>query len=116
MTSVQNSFWQKLLFVLLALLTASAVYLYGFPQQNVAYAVIVLLHVAGGIAALILALPLFKRLTRDGNWFSWGGWILFLAGAGLGLWLIHTGTPRSEWNWLYAHMVVCVAAVGFLLA
>jgi Flp pilus assembly protein TadD len=116
MASAQISFWQKLLFVLVALLTVSAIYLYGFPQQNVTYAVIVLLHAVGGIATLILVLPLFKRLTRDCNWLSWGGWILFLAGAGLGLWLIHTGTPRSEWNWLYAHIVVSVAALGFLLA
>jgi tetratricopeptide (TPR) repeat protein len=116
MAFAQNSFWQKLLFALVALLAISALYLYGFPQQNVTYAIIVLLHALGGIAALIVVLPLFRRLVRDGNWLSWAGWILFLAGAGLGIWLIHTGTPRSEWNWLYAHMIVCVAAIGFLLA
>src|SRR5215470_13498461 len=116
MASAQNSIWPKVLFALIALLTVSAVYLYGFPQQNVTYAVIVLLHVMGGIAAPILVLPLFKRLVHDGTRVSWAGWILFLAGAGLGIWLIHSGTPRSEWNWLYAHIIVCVAALGFLVA
>jgi Flp pilus assembly protein TadD len=116
MLSERNSTVQKLLFALVALLTVSAVYLYGFPQQNVTYAVIVLLHAVGGIFAVILILPLLKRLVRDGTWLSWAGWFLFLAGGGLGIWLIHTGTPRSEWNWMYTHMTVCVAAVGFLLA
>jgi Flp pilus assembly protein TadD len=116
MLSERNSTVQKLLFALVALLTVSAVYLYGFPQQNVTYAVIVLLHAVGGIFAVILILPLLKRLVRDGTWLSWAGWFLFLTGGGLGIWLIHTGTPRSEWNWMYAHMTVCVAAVGFLLA
>jgi Flp pilus assembly protein TadD len=116
MTSLQNSIVQKVLFAVVALLTASAIYLYGFPQPNVAYAVIVLLHAAGGILATILILPLFKRLVREGSWLSWMGWILFLVGGGLGIWLVRIGTPRSEWNWMYAHMVVCVAAIAFLLA
>jgi Flp pilus assembly protein TadD len=116
MLSERNSTVQRLLFALVALLTVSAVYLYGFPQQNVTYAVIVLLHAVGGILAMILILPLLKNLVRDGTWLSWAGWFLFLAGGGLGTWLIHTGTPRSEWNWMYTHMIVCVAAGGFLLA
>ncbi len=116
MLSERNSTAQRLLFALVALLTVSAVYLYGFPQQNVTYAVIVLLHAVGGIFAVILILPLLKSLLRDGTWLSWAGWFPLLAGGGLGIWLIHTGTPRSEWNWMYTHMIVCVAAVGFLLA
>src|SRR6266576_1969788 len=115
MTSAQNSIGQELLLVLVALLTGSAVYLYGFPQQNATYAVVVLLHVIGGILATILVLPFLKRLLQDGTWLAWPGWLLFLAGAGLGLWLIHTGTPRSEWNWMYAHIVVCGAALAFLI-
>ena len=116
MVSAQNSIGQKLLFALVALLTGSAVYLYGFPQQNVTYAVVVLLHAIGGIIVTILVLALLKRLLRDGTWLAWAGWLLFLAGAGVGLWLIHTGTLRSEWNWMYAHMVVCVTALTFLIA
>src|SRR5882724_5862235 len=116
MASAQNSIGQKLRLALVALLTGSAVYLYGFPQQNVTYAVIVLLHAVGGILTTILVLPLLKRLLHDGTWLAWAGWFLFLAGAGLGLWLIHTGTPRSEWNWMYTHIAVCVAALACLIA
>jgi len=116
MASAQNSIGQKLRLALVALLTGSAVYLYGFPQQNVTYAVIVLLHAVGGILTTILVLPLLKRFPHDGTWLAWAGWFLFLAGAGLGLWLIHTGTPRSEWNWMYTHIGVCVAALACLIA
>jgi tetratricopeptide (TPR) repeat protein len=116
MPSLPPSIGQRILLALVALLTASAIYLYGFPQQNVLYAVIVLLHLAVGIVATALLLPMFGRLVREATWLSWAGWILFLLGAGLGFWLVHTGTIRSEWKWMYAHMVVCTAALGFLIA
>ncbi|PYX37737.1 MAG: hypothetical protein DMG81_13425 [Acidobacteria bacterium] len=111
-----HSIARKLLLGMVVFLTASAVYLYGFPQQNVLYAVIVLLHLAAGIAASILLLPLLSRLLREGTWLSWAGWILFLTGAALGFWLVHTGTIRAEWKWMYAHMLVCAAALAFLYA
>ena len=111
-----HSIGQKMLLGLAVFLTASALYLYAFPQPNVVYAVVVLLHLVGGTLATLLLLPLLGRLLREGTWLTWGGWLLFLAGAGLGLWLVHTGTLRSEWKWMYAHMVVCAAALGFLIA
>jgi tetratricopeptide (TPR) repeat protein len=111
-----HSIGQKVLLGLVVFLTASALYLYAFPQPNVVYAVVVLLHLAGGALAMLLLLPLLGRLLREGTWLRWGGWLLFLTGAGLGLWLVHTGTIRSEWKWMYAHMVVCAAALGFLIA
>ncbi len=116
MATPAHSIGQKLLFALLLFLTASAVYLYGFPQQNVSYAVIVLFHLVAGIAATIILLPLLGRMMREGSWVSGGGWILFLVGSALGFWLVHTGTIRSEWKWMYAHMVVSAAALAFLVA
>ena len=116
MPSLPNSIGQKILFALVAFLTASAVYLYGFPQPNVWYAGVVLLHAVSGILATLFAVAMFRRVVREGNWVSAGGWLLFLTGAAIGLWLIHTGTLRSEWNWMYAHMAVSVAALGFLIA
>jgi tetratricopeptide (TPR) repeat protein len=116
MPSPPHSIGQKALLTLVAFLTASAVYLYAFPQPNVAYAGVVLLHLVGGILAALLLLPLLGRLLRDGSWLAWGGWFLFLAGAAFGLWLVHTGTLRSEWKWMYAHMAVCGAALVFLIA
>src|SRR6201997_699385 len=116
MPFLAHSFGQKLLMGMVAFLAASAVYLYGFPQQNVFYAVVVLLHLAAGVAATIVLLPLLGRLIREGTWLSRGGWLLFLVGAGIGFWLVRTGTVRSEWKWMYAHMLVCAAALGFLIA
>jgi Flp pilus assembly protein TadD len=116
MSSAPKSLGQKLLSVLVVLLTSSAVYLYGFPQTNVEYACVVLLHALGGAVAMVWVLASLRRLLGAGSWVLAAGWVLFLAGGGIGLWLIHTGTLRSEWNWMYAHMLVCTAAVGLLIA
>jgi hypothetical protein len=116
MAPAEKSLAQKLLFALVAFLAASAVYLYAFPQPNVEYAGIVLLHAVGGVVAGVWVLVWLRRLLREGSWVFAAGWVLFLIGAGIGLWLIHTGTLRSEWNWMYAHMVVCGAALGLLIA
>ena len=62
-----HSFGQKLLMGTVAFLAASAVYLYGFPQPNLFYAVVVLLHLAAGIVATLLLLPLLGRLLREGT-------------------------------------------------
>jgi Flp pilus assembly protein TadD len=101
---------------LVLFLAASAVYLYAFPQTNVFYAGIVLLHALLGIVAAIFLLPLLAALLKNGTLFTRISWILFTAGTILGLVLIKTGTPRSEWNWLYAHLVVSFAAVAILFA
>ena len=106
---------QRILFGLVVFLTASAIYLYAFPQQNVFYAVIVLLHLAAGVVATFALLPMLGRLIRQGSWLSTVGWMLFLVGAGLGFWLVRTGALRSEWRWMYAHMGVCAAALAFLI-
>ena len=116
MSSSARTLGQKVLFTLVAGLAASAVYLYAFPQTNAFYAGIVLLHLLFGTAATLLLLPYFARLVREGTWLSLGGWLLFLFSAGLGFWLVHTGALRSEWKWLYAHMLVSGAALAFLIA
>jgi len=116
MSSATKSLGQKLLSALVVLLTTSAVYLYGFPETNVVYACVVLLHAVGGVVAMVWVVVSLRRLVRAGSGVFAAGWALFLAGGGIGLWLIHTGTLRAEWNWMYAHMVVCTAAVGLLIA
>ena len=115
-SSSPGSFGGKVLFSLVLFLTLSAVYLYGFPQTNVEYAGVVLLHAVVGILATAWVVASLRGLLRDGSWLFATGWILFLVGAGLGLWLIHTGTVRSEWKWMYEHMVVSAIALGFLVA
>jgi Flp pilus assembly protein TadD len=101
---------------LVVFLVVSAAYLFTFPQPNVFYAVVVLLHAVFGVVALVWLAILFYRLFRHSTAISRTGWLLLLAGALLGAILIKTGTPRSDWNWLYAHMVLSLAGVGILVA
>jgi Flp pilus assembly protein TadD len=101
---------------LVVFLFGSAAYLYTFPQPNVFYAVIVLLHaVAGIVVALLLAFFLF-RLFKYGSVVSALGWALLFAGAIVGLILIKTGTSRAEWNLLYLHILLSLAGAGIVFA
>jgi Flp pilus assembly protein TadD len=101
---------------LLIFLFTSAAYLYSFPQSNIFYAVVVLLHVvAGVVTALLLAAFLF-RVLRDGSVASRLGWVLLASGATVGLVLIKTGTPRVEWKLLYGHILLSLAGVGIIFA
>ena len=111
-----KGFARRLLLWLIAFLVGSAAYLYTFPQPNIPYAGVVLLHAVGGVLATILLLPLLVRLLRNGNFSSRAGWLLVAVGAVLGIILIKTGTPRSEWNKLYVHIIASVAGVGLLIA
>ncbi len=101
--------------VLVAFLFVSAVYLFAFPQPNVVYPAVVLLHVFVGLVAIFFFVPTLIKCIRSRSVAALG-WILMLAGGGVGAALIYTGTPRSDWNLLYAHIVLCTAAVGILIA
>jgi tetratricopeptide (TPR) repeat protein len=116
MSSALNSLSRKVPFGLVVFLVASAVYLYGFPQTNLVYAGVVLLHALVGAVTTVWVMASLRRLLREGSTVLAAGWVLLLAGAGIGLWLIHTGTLRSEWKWVYIHMAVSAAAVGCLMA
>ncbi|MGA7513704.1 MAG: tetratricopeptide repeat protein, partial [Candidatus Sulfotelmatobacter sp.] len=117
---VQNSSSKKTagrnLFCLLLFLVISAAYLYAFPQPNIFYAVVVLLHALAGVVAAILLIPALIRLLRQGTFLARAGWLLVATGAILGIILIKTGTPRAEWNWLYLHIVISLAGVALLVA
>jgi tetratricopeptide (TPR) repeat protein len=101
---------------LIPFLVVSAAYLYTFPQPNIFYAGVVLLHAVGGALAAILLIPAFLRLMRTGSLSSRVGWLLIAAGAIIGLILIKTGTSRPEWNKLYSHIAISLAGVGLLIA
>ncbi len=99
------------------LLTATSLYLYALPTATIPYFLSVLLHVAAGILLTVLLLPLLARLkTCPGGWLGRLGWVLMASGAGIGVALIKIGTPHRLWNWLYAHILLCVAGVVFLAA
>jgi Flp pilus assembly protein TadD len=115
-TPMSGGWVNRSLLWLVVFLSVSAAYLYSWPQPNVFYAAIVLLHAFGGALAAILLVPALFRLLRQGSLLERGGWLLFAAGAVIGLILIKTGTPRSEWNTLYLHIVISLAGVGLLAA
>ena len=101
---------------LLFVLVASAAYLYPFPQANLFYPAMVVIHTLVGGVAAIVGITQLRRLLRQGNWIWKGGWLLLGAGAALGLLLIYTGTARSEFRWLYVHIVLSLTGVGCLLS
>ena len=115
-TQSRGFFASRVLPGLIVFLFISAAYLYTFPQPNVFYAAIVLLHVVAGVIAAVLLAGFLFRLLRDGSIASRLGWALLIAAAILGLILIKTGTPRVEWNLLYVHIMLSLAGVGIVVA
>ncbi|MGH3055541.1 MAG: hypothetical protein ACRDL7_11250, partial [Gaiellaceae bacterium] len=101
---------------LLIFLSASAAYLYVLPQPNIFYAGVVLLHAFAGLITAFLLLLFLARRLRGRNLASRLGWILLTTGALVGLILIKTGTPRSQWNLMYLHIGLSLAALGVLIA
>jgi len=106
----------RVLWWLVLFLAISAAYLFTFPQANVFYAVIVLLHAVGGAVAAVLLVPALVRLLRTASLASRAGWLLIAVGAVIGIVLIKTGTSRSDWNKLYAHIAISVAGLALLVA
>ena len=107
---------RRLVAPMLVFLFASAIYLYAFPQPNVIYAIVVLFHAAVGLITTVFLLMLLVPLLRESSWVARLGWLLILASSILGAVLIKTGALREDWNLLYAHMAIAVAAVGILFA
>jgi len=114
--SVPGSTTPKLLRGLMLVLVASAIYLYPFPQANVLYPAVVVIHAIAGVLAAIVAIFTASRLLRQGSLVWKLGWLLFAAGAIVGLILIYTGTAHSEFRLLYTHIILCILGIGCLLA
>jgi Flp pilus assembly protein TadD len=94
----------------------SAIYLYAFPQANVLYAVVVLLHAIVGVIATAYLFVLFVGIVRRSSIIARIGWVLIFASAILGVILIKLGTSRAEWKWLYVHILLALAGSAILLA
>src|ERR1700722_16385353 len=94
--------------ILLAVLFATAVYLFAWPSANIPYFGAVVLHLLAGITLLIFLIFALRGILRGASPTSWIGGVL-------GAVLIKTGTRRDEWTLLYTHIGACVAG-GALLA
>lgn len=112
----QFTFARRLLVWLLVFLFVSAIYLYAYPQANVFYAGVVLMHALAGVVASVLLLIYLYALLREAGWIARAGWVMMLAGGVLGAILIKTGTPRFERNLLYSHILLTLAGSGVLFA
>jgi len=95
-------------------LSASAVYLYGFPSATITFGILVLFHVAVGILLTVLLLPVLFRLLQVDAPLARVGWIFLALGAVLGIALIFIGTLNRLKPWLYAHIALCVIGALFV--
>ena len=106
---------RRLISILLGMLFVTAAYVFAWPGANVVYFAGVILHVLGGVLFLgVLAFGM-RRILTGTPMLSRAGWILIALGGLIGAALIYTGTRRSEWPLLYAHIGVCVGG-GALIA
>ncbi len=96
----------RALSLLIGCLVVSAVYLYAFPQANVLYAGVVLLHAVSGVVASVWLLMWLVRSWRQGEQLIRAGMVLLFLGAIPGLALIYTGALRSEWTLVYIHLAL----------
>jgi tetratricopeptide (TPR) repeat protein len=110
----------RALSLLIGFLVLSAIYLYAFPQANILYAGVVLLHaVAGVVASVLLLLWLVRSLSlslRQGEPLVRIGMVVLFLGAIPGLALIYTGAMRTEWTLVYLHIGVSFLGAGLLVA
>jgi len=106
----------RLLSLLIGFLVLSAIYLYAFPQANVLYAAVVLLHAVGGVIAAVWLLLWLVRSWRQGDLLMRCGMILVFLGGIPGLALIYTGTLRTEWPLVYIHLGLSFAGAGLIAA
>jgi tetratricopeptide (TPR) repeat protein len=115
MSSAGNSVG-RVLSLLIGFLVVSAIYLYAFPQANVFYAGMVLLHAVAGVVASVCLLLWLVRSWRQGDLLVRIGIAILFLGAIPGLVLIYTGALRTEWTLVYVHLGVSFLGAGLIAA
>jgi tetratricopeptide (TPR) repeat protein len=115
MSSAGNSVG-RILSPLIGFLVVSAIYLYAFPQANVFYAGVVLLHAVAGVVASVWLLLWLVRSWRQGELLVRIGFAILFLGAIPGLALIYTGALRTEWTLVYVHLGVSFLGAGLVAA
>jgi tetratricopeptide (TPR) repeat protein len=111
----RGSSWRALS-LLVIILFVSALYLYVFPSPTLTYIGVVLLHAGIGVLAALFLIPRLLHIFRQPKPSSDTAWLFIALGAGTGIVLLVTGTPRPHWNLMYAHIGVSLAGVAFLAA
>ena len=106
----------RALSLLIGFLVVSAIYLYAFPQPNVLYAGVVLLHALAGVVASVFLLLWLIRCWRQGEPLVRIGMVFLFLGAIPGLVLIYTGALRTEWTLVYVHIGVSFLGAGLIAA
>ena len=106
----------RFLSLLIGFLVVSAIYLYTFPQANVLYAGVVLLHAVAGVVASIWLLLWLLRSWREGEPLVRVGTLLLFLGAIPGLALIYTGALRTQWTLVYVHLALSFFGAGLIFA
>lgn len=86
-----------------------------FPRQLSSTSV-VLLHAGIGIVAAVFLIPRLLDIFRRSSIKKDAAWLLIALGAGTGISLLITGTPRPHWNLMYAHIAISLAGAAFLAA
>src|SRR5882762_6006032 len=114
--SSSASFVNRALSLLTGFLVMSAIYLYAFPQANVFYAGVVLLHAVAGVVVSVLLLLWLIRSWRQGETLIRVGMVFLFLGAIPGLVLIYTGALRTEWTLVYIHIGVSFLGAGLIAA
>src|ERR1019366_3928555 len=117
MSSVGN-YVGRVLSLLIGFLVVSAIYLYAFPQANIFYAGVVLLHAVAGVVASVWLLRWLVRslFLRQGEPLVRGGMLFLFLGAIPGLALIYTGALSTERRNVYLHIGLSLAGAGLIAA
>ena len=102
--------------LLAIVLTLSGIYLYGFPEPNLPYAVAIIGHVILGAGLALLLLPGLVRGFRGQTAEARIGWLVVTIGAAVGLGLIWTTGTLPYRPVVYAHIAASALGVTILLA
>ena len=101
---------------LLAILFLTAAYIFVWPAANVPYFAAVLLHLVAGIVLVVVLALSLRSILPAASPAQRIAWPLLALGGVLGLVLMFTGTRKSDWPLLFAHVGACIAGGALLLS
>jgi Flp pilus assembly protein TadD len=114
-TGLFSSTWRKLS-LLVVMLFVTAIYLHVLPSPTLTYVAIVLVHAGIGVVTVLYLLPKLRQILSFKDGAHNAGWLLIVAGAGVGIALFFIGTSRPNWKWMYSHEVLSFAGLALLSA